>query len=92
MIYVTCYDSIAVAYSSETILIGSRGQLKCLGSTSNNYYGRRNVITTTSSVEFQQGLSGDTAANTRCIPNKIYGIKTSYIVPTNVQGLQYIEV
>ena len=36
--------------------------------------------------------STKTYSGVRVIPYKIYGIKMSYIVPTQVHGLQYIEV
>lgn len=36
--------------------------------------------------------SSITTNNNYMVPYQIYGIKTSYIVPTEVQGLQYVEV
>ena len=51
-----------------------------------------------SSVEFEAGhqqtaFSNQTGTeNNRLIPYQIYGIKMSYIVPTVVNGLQYVEV
>lgn len=45
-----------------------------------------------SSITFDQGYVGTSANNATFIPTQIYGIKMSYIVPTSVHGLQYVEV
>lgn len=59
----------------------------------------REVVINDSSVQFSAAYSfstytGTAAAdgNDTVIPLYIYGIKMSYVVPTNVQGLQYAEV
>lgn len=58
-----------------------------------NYYQRRKVSAISNSgITFNSGQYIAQENNTVCIPQKIYGIKMSYIVPTVVQGLQYIEV
>lgn len=38
------------------------------------------------------GSSTFTDIATACVPIYIYGVKLSYIVPTSVHGLQYVEV
>ena len=45
----------------------------------------------TATIYSTYGSGGDTD-NTLVIPYQIYGIKMSYIVPTEVHGLQYVEV
>ena len=58
-----------------------------------NIYSRK-ITFSDSGVEFSTGYATGSTANSTadCIPDKIYGIKMSYIVPTQVLGLQYIEV
>lgn len=41
---------------------------------------------------YSTAVNTNTTDNTKLIPYKIYGIKMSYIVPTVVNGLQYVEV
>ena len=55
---------------------------------------RRGFTPSTSGIAFETSyISGTTTeAQGACIPYQIFGIKMSYIVPTQVQGLQYIEV
>lgn len=43
-------------------------------------------------ISFEQGYGGGTANSNYAVPEFIYGLKCSWIVPTTVQGLQYIEV
>ena len=54
----------------------------------------RGVTATSIGCTFTTGYaSGNSSSNTGwLIPYKIYGIKMSYIVPTSVHGLQYVEV
>ena len=58
----------------------------------------REVRATSTGVVFGSGLEiqsyGQDAVtkNDRVIPRLIYGIKMSYVVPTTVHGLQYVEV
>lgn len=58
-----------------------------------NYYQRRKVsLIDNTGITFGGGWYIAQADNSVCIPQKIYGIKMSYIVPTVVNGLQYVEV
>ena len=52
----------------------------------------RTYSASASSVTVGVGKSGSTINNAYAIPYQIYGIKMSYIVPTSVHGLQYVEV
>ena len=62
-------------------------------STTNANVNYRNVTISSSSLVFGNGTKGNgTSDNNFCIPYKVYGIKLAWIVPTTVQGLQYIEV
>ena len=68
----------------------------------NGYSGRmykRSAKIVSDGIQFTSGTyyatygnSTETTADGYMIPYQIYGIKTSWIVPTTVQGLQYIEV
>lgn len=69
--------------------------------TSSVYNARvyREITCTTSGVTFGAGAYANTISanmtspsNSTCVPQQIFGIKFSWIVPTTVQGLQYIEV
>lgn len=53
----------------------------------------REATVATSGVTFTDayGSNATSANNSGAIPYKIYGIKTSYLVPTEVHGLTYIE-
>lgn len=65
-----------------------------------SYYPRiviREVSFNDSGVTFKEGYNTSSfnsysRDNDSGIPQKIYGIKMSYIVPTTVNGLQYVEV
>lgn len=62
------------------------------GTTNRNTGYRRATISGTG-VQFLEGYQGNsTSNNALCIPYQIYGIKMSYVVPTSVHGLQYVEV
>ena len=62
-------------------------------STTNLNVSYRNITVTSSSIVIGDGTKGNTGTdNARCIPYKVYGIKFSWVVPTSVQGLQYVEV
>lgn len=52
----------------------------------------RKILCNGTQVIFGDGYNGGSVANNVAIPYKIYGIKMSYIVPTSVHGLQYVEV
>ena len=54
----------------------------------------RVVTANDNGITFSTGkYTGDTnTSDSYAIPQKIYGIKMSYIVPTSVHGLQYVEV
>lgn len=52
----------------------------------------RTYSASASSVAISVGKEGTTTNNAYAIPYQIYGIKMSYIVPTSVHGLQYVEV
>lgn len=61
--------------------------------TENNSNSRIRAVTFTSSgVEFGNGMNNGSTNNAEQKPKYIYGIKMSYIVPTSVHGLQYVEV
>lgn len=48
---------------------------------------------TNNGVIFGNGKASNGSVNDQAgIPYQIYGIKTSYVVPTSVHGLQYVEV
>ena len=52
----------------------------------------RQITATSSGISFSPGWLGYADDNSKMIPYMIYGIKMSYIVPTEVHGLQYVEV
>lgn len=52
----------------------------------------RNATVGANGITFSDGYLGGNANNNMVIPYHIYGIKMSYIVPTTVNGLQYVEV
>lgn len=64
-----------------------------IASFSSDGVDRRGITSVTdSSIVFNTGYVNATSGAGYAIPYKIYGIKLSYVVPTVVQGLQYIEV
>ena len=60
--------------------------------TNTGVIGIRQATVSTSGVTISDAKNGTTTANNIMIPTSIYGIKMSYIVPTVVNGLQYVEV
>ena len=70
-IYLVGNDSVVGTRPSTLIITGNRGQLVVAAASS----GRRNVITRTSEISFEIGLTGDQTNNNRCIPYQVYGIK-----------------
>lgn len=93
MIFViaTSRTDLDVRFSSS-FKVGSYTARLCSTFTGTNVYTTRNVNLTPTSLGFEGGYNGSTANNSYCIPMYIYGIKMSYIVPTTVNGLQYVEV
>ena len=56
------------------------------------YVQRKITSISPNGITFDSGYNGSSANNQYAIPYKIFGIKTSYVVPTSVHGLQYVEV
>ena len=57
------------------------------------YYTRSRSFTPSSTgIAFTKGMVDNSYNNEAAIPYQVYGIKMSYIVPTSVHGLQYVEV
>jgi len=67
---------------------------KSSGATSPSVNRYRTFTVNTSGISFGTAyIAGTTsAANGACVPQAVYGLKFSWIVPTEVHGLQYIEV
>ena len=94
------FVSIKATTTSDVItwflVIKSQERQKLLTASDYIYY--RNITSVTDSgMTFETGYVaqtyGSVSANTsRAIPLKVYGIKFSWVVPTSVQGLQYVEV
>lgn len=61
-------------------------------STSGGRYQRWITPSANGTINVGAGYYNGSSGNVSCIPEHIYGIKMSYIVPTTVHGLQYIEV
>ena len=84
----------SVGYDSDLTRVGDKG---ILWSFVSGYTSHRMYSVGTSGIAFENG-SRQTAIGTNadnnghCIPTNIYGIKMSYVVPTTVHGLQYVEV
>lgn len=81
-------------YGSFFIKTGSTEELLCVATT---YLRKRNATVSQSGITFDGGynqasVSSWEANTSSAIPLRIYGIKMSYIVPTSVHGLQYVEV
>lgn len=81
-------------YSSFIVEVGGAEQLICVATT---YLRKRNASVTASGVTFDGGYNQSSVSawegnTSSAIPYQIYGIKLSYIVPTSVHGLQYVEV
>ena len=73
----------------------SRGATSMASGTLYSY--QRPFRPLTTGVNFDTGYASNgiqawTSDANICVPWHIYGIKTSYIVPTSVNGLQYVEV
>lgn len=88
-------DASNYNYNINT-LVNRDGMVNMIGTYSSKLC-TRGVTMTDSGLEFGAGFYAtgygtDTNDNNKNIPYKIYGIKFSYIVPTTVQGLQYVEV
>lgn len=71
---------------------GVKSSLFCSNPTNTGVIGIRQATVSTSGVTISDAKNGTTTANNIMIPTCIYGIKMSYIVPTTVNGLQYVEV
>lgn len=97
-VYIECL--MASSYTSQYInahlfRVGGGLSYRMIGGGSTIMF--RDATPTTSGVEFSVGYivntyTSNVTDNTRIIPLHIYGIKLSYIVPTSVHGLQYVEV
>jgi len=61
--------------------------------TSSNFTSR-SVTINGNTLTFTTGYANtESSSNTTyCVPLKIWGIKTSYVTPTEVIGMQYVEV
>jgi len=92
------YDLLLIAISYGLSMDSLSYNIMPIGQTANlnviklEAQASRFVTATTSGVTFQGGYVNNTASTSAGIPCYIYGIKMSYIVPTTVQGLQYVEV
>lgn len=58
----------------------------------NGQFRWRSFVSSVSGITVEEGKQADTTYNNIMIPYQIFGIKTSYVVPTSVHGLQYVEV
>ena len=62
------------------------------GTASSNNTGFRFFLLNSNGFETTACTYSGSTGNTYLIPYQVYGIKLSYIVPTTVHGLQYVEV
>ena len=60
--------------------------------TGGGYIVSRVFTASSTGISFEDAYRNQTVTNTDAIPYQIYGIKMSYIIPTEVNGLQYVEV
>ena len=95
LIIISHYTNNAVGFDTaqviQQIIPIADGQSSLIAGM--NYYQRRKVSAISNTgVTFNSGQYIAQENNGVCIPQKIYGIKMTYIVPTVVQGLQYVEV
>lgn len=79
--------------NSEIAIIKNNSEARIVSLSAKISY--RDATVSNSSIvfgnaSFMNTYGTSSTDNERCIPYKIYGIKTSYIVPTEVHGLQYI--
>lgn len=94
--YVECtvQSSYPTLKSSSVILANSSST--CSGIDGGGYVRSRTITCNNNGFTTESGRyvqkDGQGVANDSCIPYRIYGIKMSYIVPTSVHGLQYVEV
>lgn len=96
MVYISALqlNTNAVGYDSDVTRVGDKG---ILWSFVGGYTAHRMYAVSSTGIVFENGSRqtsiGTNADNSAyCIPQTIYGIKFSWIVPTTVQGLQYVEV
>ena len=91
----TCLDN-AVLYSSRdkmTIIAFKGARMLITGERyADTITGKRTFTITDSGITFTDAKYSSTTANSWCVPICLFGIKTSWVVPTSVQGLQYVEV
>ncbi len=94
LVFVVCKgDTTGTNYTTALAEFNTLTQI----GTINGYTRFRAFTATATGVQFgggykQTSYSNDGSDNSATIPYHIYGIKMSYIVPTTVNGLQYIEV
>ena len=99
------YNLILVQFLRATNTTSFRGtDISIVGSASTGIIGgvdsvnssvlSRSYESTTNGVTFALGRANNESSSDSawCIPTYIYGIKMSYVVPTTVHGLQYVEV
>lgn len=63
-----------------------------IGGSASGNVGRRFFTPSDTGIEFSDCRYNNATNNNYTLPTKIYGIKMSYVVPTSVHGLQYVEV
>lgn len=93
LIYITfkIYNDNVVGLE-KTSIVGNKDRIVGVNAEASalvTYY--RPFESNQNSVMFENGYRNATVTNTRCVPIQIYGIKTSYLVPTEVHGLTYID-
>ena len=101
------YVMVLVSFSASTatgydyyvsVLVPVKDVIFLAITTGNNRLRERKFTWTTGGLVFQNAYTYNSYAstpsvdNTVSVPYQIHGIKMSYIVPTNVHGIQYVEV
>lgn len=97
------YDLVVVCIRSFPLNDGDSGFSNLIGykelrsvatiaGSSSNKNGRRRFTPSDTGVEFESCTYDGNTYNNFAVPIYIYGVKMSYVVPTSVHGLQYVEV
>lgn len=101
------YEMVLVSFRASTatgydyyvsVLVPVKDVIFLAITTGNNRLRERKFAWTTGGLVFQNAYTYNSYAstpsvdNTVLVPYQIHGIKMSYIVPTNVHGIQYVEV
>lgn len=92
------YIVVRSAYNADTMMTwvwkidGTRYRCDRAGTASSNNTGFRYITPSSSGIVCSACTYNGATNNQYLIPHQVYGIKLSYIVPTTVNGLQYVEV